>query len=148
MEGQTHHRGANLYEFADLLIEHGVINAVNLDGGGSSTFIHNEILVNYPSDHWYDYKLQTSIFSHSISILMLFCCSPGDPAYRCERQVSTILCFHDPQCLEPSCNDHGTCFQGECTCNSPWVGEDCGHLNCSLVNCSNHGNCTGGTATL
>lgn len=84
----------------------------------------------------------------SISILMLFCCSPGDPAYRCERQVSTILCFHDPQCLEPSCNDHGTCFQGECTCNSPWVGEDCGHLNCSLVNCSNHGNCTGGTATL
>lgn len=43
---------ANLVEFADLLIRHGVVNAVNLDGGGSSTLIENNVLINYPSDHW------------------------------------------------------------------------------------------------
>ena len=53
VEGQTHRRGANLYEFADLLIAHGLVNAINLDGGGSSTLVHNEVLINYPSDHWY-----------------------------------------------------------------------------------------------
>jgi N-acetylglucosamine-1-phosphodiester alpha-N-acetylglucosaminidase len=53
VEGQTHRRGANLYEFADLLVSHGVVNAINLDGGGSTTFLHNQVLVNYPSDHWY-----------------------------------------------------------------------------------------------
>ena len=56
VEGQTHRRGANLYEFADLLVAHGVINAVNLDGGGSSTLIHDQILINYPSDHWYAFR--------------------------------------------------------------------------------------------
>ena len=43
---------ANLVEFADLLIRHGVVNAVNLDGGGSSTLLENSVLINYPSDHW------------------------------------------------------------------------------------------------
>ena len=52
MDGQTHARGANLYEFADLLINHGVKSAINLDGGGSSTFLLNDVLINYPSDHW------------------------------------------------------------------------------------------------
>ena len=52
VNGQTHHRGANLYEFADLLIRRGVVNAINLDGGGSSTFIKDQVLINYPSDHW------------------------------------------------------------------------------------------------
>ena len=52
MDGQTHVRGVNLYEFADLLINHGVKSAINLDGGGSSTFLHKEVLINYPSDHW------------------------------------------------------------------------------------------------
>lgn len=52
VNGQTHHRGANLHEFADLLLRRGVVNAINLDGGGSSTFINNQVLINYPSDHW------------------------------------------------------------------------------------------------
>ena len=43
---------ANLVEFADLLIRHGVVNAVNLDGGGSSTLLEDNVLINYPSDHW------------------------------------------------------------------------------------------------
>ena len=52
VNGQTHQRGANLHEFADLLIRHGVVNAINLDGGGSSTFVNDQVLINYPSDHW------------------------------------------------------------------------------------------------
>lgn len=52
MDGQTHRRGVNLWQFADLLIAHGVVNAINLDGGGSSTLVYNGTLVNYPSDHW------------------------------------------------------------------------------------------------
>lgn len=52
VNGQTHHRGASLYEFADLLVRRGVVNAINLDGGGSSTFIKDQVLINYPSDHW------------------------------------------------------------------------------------------------
>ena len=43
---------ANLYEFADLLIKRGVVNAINLDGGGSNTLVQDGILLNYPSDHW------------------------------------------------------------------------------------------------
>ena len=43
---------ANLYEFADVLIKRGVVNAINLDGGGSSTLVQDGILLNYPSDHW------------------------------------------------------------------------------------------------
>lgn len=43
---------ANLYEFADLLVRKGVVNAINLDGGGSTTFVQDDLLMNYPSDHW------------------------------------------------------------------------------------------------
>ena len=42
----------NLVEFADLLLRHGVVNAINLDGGGSSTLLQDSVLINYPSDHW------------------------------------------------------------------------------------------------
>ena len=43
---------ANLVEFADLLVRHGVVNAINMDGGGSNTLVENNELLNYPSDHW------------------------------------------------------------------------------------------------
>jgi len=43
---------ANLYEFADILISKGVVNAINLDGGGSATFLVDGILANHPSDDW------------------------------------------------------------------------------------------------
>ena len=41
-----------LREFVDILLEFGVVNAINLDGGGSSTYVVNGTLVNYPSDQW------------------------------------------------------------------------------------------------
>lgn len=44
--------GFSLYELAQLLQEFGCINAINLDGGGSSTmFIRGEGVVNHPSDN-------------------------------------------------------------------------------------------------
>ena len=30
-----------------------MVNAINLDGGGSSTFVKDQNVINYPSDHWY-----------------------------------------------------------------------------------------------
>ena len=42
----------SLPEVADLMIEIGVINAINLDGGGSSTAVVNGSIVSYPSDIW------------------------------------------------------------------------------------------------
>lgn len=40
----------DLNGFADLLVTLGLINAVNLDGGGSATAVVNGSVVNYPSD--------------------------------------------------------------------------------------------------
>ncbi|XP_019859514.1 PREDICTED: N-acetylglucosamine-1-phosphodiester alpha-N-acetylglucosaminidase-like isoform X2 [Amphimedon queenslandica] len=124
VEGQTHVRGANLYEFADVLIKRGVVNAINLDGGGSNTLVQDGILLNYPSDHC-DHESQ----------------------YRCARKVSTVICVHDVQCLEPDCNNHGSCDMGACSCESPWTGDTCGSVNCSLTDCNGHGICMEGSCT-
>uniref|UniRef100_A0A1X7T2F6 Phosphodiester glycosidase domain-containing protein n=1 Tax=Amphimedon queenslandica TaxID=400682 RepID=A0A1X7T2F6_AMPQE len=43
----------NLFKFADILIKRGVVNAINLDGGGSNTLLVEGTLVNYPGDYWY-----------------------------------------------------------------------------------------------
>ena len=42
----------NLFDFASLLQSFGLVNAINLDGGGSATFVVNNTVVNYPSDMW------------------------------------------------------------------------------------------------
>lgn len=41
-----------LYEFADVLLDYGFVQAINLDGGGSTTLIINGTLVNHPTDKW------------------------------------------------------------------------------------------------
>lgn len=43
----------NLWEVADFLKKNGVINAINLDGGGSSSFVINGSLASYPPDQWW-----------------------------------------------------------------------------------------------
>ena len=43
--------GISLYEFANIMIELGVTEAINLDGGGSSTFVVDGEVVNRPSGH-------------------------------------------------------------------------------------------------
>ena len=68
--------------------------------------------------------------------------SHGMPEYRCPREVSTALCIHDVECIEPNCSGHGSCNLGSCSCDPPWIGEGCKSLNCSLTDCSGHGSCT------
>merc|ERR1719150_1204613 len=69
-------RGMNMAQLADLLIEHGAVNAINLDGGGSSAMALNGVLINYPSD-----------------MLPPSCHASGK--YQCERPVSSVLCVHE-----------------------------------------------------
>ena len=44
-------RGMSLLEFAELMIEEGIYQGLNLDGGGSTTMIINNKVVNNPSDN-------------------------------------------------------------------------------------------------
>ncbi|XP_074646093.1 N-acetylglucosamine-1-phosphodiester alpha-N-acetylglucosaminidase-like [Tubulanus polymorphus] len=118
VDGKTDQAGINLYDFAKLLIGFGAVNAINLDGGGSSTMVINDTVVNYPSD----------------------VCDPAQRQFLCERKISTIVCAHSPDCPS-NCSNHGVCINGQCTCHKFWSGHSCNVLKCHK-NCSNHGNCT------
>ncbi|XP_027521622.1 N-acetylglucosamine-1-phosphodiester alpha-N-acetylglucosaminidase [Corapipo altera] len=120
VDGQTESRGVNLWEMAEFLKQQGVINAINLDGGGSATLVLNGTLANYPSEH----------------------CS-FDSTWRCPRRVSTVLCVHEPRCDPPGCSGHGLCQAGHCRCSGAfWTGPACDSLDCGPANCSLHGLCT------
>ena len=47
---QSHSHGLTLTEFADLLVQFGVRDAINLDGGGSSEIYADGDVLNSPSD--------------------------------------------------------------------------------------------------
>ncbi|XP_019515895.1 PREDICTED: N-acetylglucosamine-1-phosphodiester alpha-N-acetylglucosaminidase isoform X4 [Hipposideros armiger] len=118
-DGQTEQRGINLWEMAEFLLKQDVVNAINLDGGGSATFVLNGTLGSYPSDH----------------------CQ--DNMWRCPRSVSTVVCVHEPRCQPPDCSGHGTCVEGRCQCTGLfWRGAACDKLDCGPSNCSQHGLCT------
>ncbi|KAM3935158.1 N-acetylglucosamine-1-phosphodiester alpha-N-acetylglucosaminidase [Leptodactylus fuscus] len=119
VDGQTTDRGMNLWEVAKFLKQQGVINAINLDGGGSATLVINGTLANYPSDH------------------CLF-----NAMWRCPRSVSTVVCVHEPLCDPPDCSGHGQCIAGECHCTGYWTETSCNVLSCGPSNCSTHGTCT------
>ncbi|KAF6734047.1 N-acetylglucosamine-1-phosphodiester alpha-N-acetylglucosaminidase [Oryzias melastigma] len=119
IDGQTEKRGMNLWELANFLKKLGVINAINLDGGGSSTYVINGSLASYPSDH---------------------CTS--DNRWRCGRHVSTILCVHQKSCKPENCSGHGECVDGLCRCQRGWQGEACDSLLCQPAECGSHGVCT------
>ncbi|XP_014773319.1 N-acetylglucosamine-1-phosphodiester alpha-N-acetylglucosaminidase isoform X2 [Octopus bimaculoides] len=117
VDGETGKHGINLYELADLMKDLGAVNAINLDGGGSVTLVMNGTLVNNPSDM----------------------CS--DKKFRCPREVSTILCVHEPLCDPTDCNGHGQCVFGRCNCSGFWSGDQCQTVKCEN-DCSEHGKCT------
>nr|XP_054500031.1 N-acetylglucosamine-1-phosphodiester alpha-N-acetylglucosaminidase isoform X3 [Agelaius phoeniceus] len=120
VDGQTESRGVSLWEMAEFLKQQGVINAINLDGGGSATLVLNGTLANYPSEH----------------------CS-FDSMWRCPRSISTVVCVHEPGCDPPDCSGHGLCVAGQCRCDSPfWAGPACDTLDCGPANCSLRGVCS------
>eukprot|EP01027_Heterolobosea_sp_BB2_P016346 GEZU01023286.1.p1 GENE.GEZU01023286.1~~GEZU01023286.1.p1 ORF type:complete len:303 (-),score=31.35 GEZU01023286.1:55-963(-) len=63
------HFGLDLYEFTQVVLSTGVLYALNMDGGGSTTAYVNGTVINQPSD---------------------FC---PDGINRCERFVTTISCI-------------------------------------------------------
>ncbi|NWU52805.1 NAGPA acetylglucosaminidase, partial [Dromas ardeola] len=120
VDGQTESRGVNLWEMAEFLKKQGIINAINLDGGGSATLVLNGTLASYPSEH----------------------CS-FDSMWRCPRSISTIMCIHEPACEPADCSGHGDCVEGECRCAGGfWRGPACDTLDCGPSNCSLRGVCT------
>ncbi|NWR44126.1 NAGPA acetylglucosaminidase, partial [Regulus satrapa] len=119
VDGQTESRGVSLWEMAEFLKQQGVINAINLDGGGSATLVLNGTLANYPSEH----------------------CS-FNSMWRCPRSVSTVLCVHQPGCDPPDCSGHGLCVAGSCRCHGHWAGAACATLHCGAANCSQRGVCS------
>uniref|UniRef100_A0A087XAJ8 N-acetylglucosamine-1-phosphodiester alpha-N-acetylglucosaminidase n=1 Tax=Poecilia formosa TaxID=48698 RepID=A0A087XAJ8_POEFO len=119
IDGQTDKRGMNLWQVAEFLKDNGVVNAINLDGGGSSTYVVNGSLASYPSDH---------------------CIS--DSRWRCSREVSTVLCVHQPLCHPANCSEHGECVDGRCRCEKGWRGAACDTLVCQPPACGPHGFCT------
>lgn len=50
IDGETRKRGMGLYELADFLVSLGFVNAINLDGGGSTTMVINGTLVGDVTD--------------------------------------------------------------------------------------------------
>ncbi|XP_067094991.1 N-acetylglucosamine-1-phosphodiester alpha-N-acetylglucosaminidase [Osmerus mordax] len=120
IDGKTDNRGMTLWEVADFLKSEGVINAINLDGGGSSTYVVNGSLASYPSDP----------------------CTQSDHKWLCPRPVSTILCVHQPLCQPEDCSGHGACVDGNCQCHQGWKGAGCDALVCQAPTCGAHGVCT------
>ncbi|MCS7190067.1 MAG: phosphodiester glycosidase family protein [Fimbriimonadales bacterium] len=47
---QPHSQGATLTELAQLMLSYGAVEAINLDGGGSTTLVVCNLVVNSPSD--------------------------------------------------------------------------------------------------
>lgn len=73
-------RGVDLNTLANLMVSLGAVNAINLDGGGSSTAVKDSSCVNMPTDG---------------------CTGPiTNDIFHCERQVSTVVCVSDPEPVE------------------------------------------------
>jgi hypothetical protein len=69
VDGKTWEFGVNLDEMAELCLEYGLVNCVNLDGGGSASIEYKGVLVNTPS----------------------YECEEGS-IDRCAKPVGTVLC--------------------------------------------------------
>ena len=77
--------GMTLYELADLFIELGCSDAMNLDGGGSATMVVRDRVMNSPSG-----GMERAV----VNGLGLFCSAPLGPPVQLaiEPRVMTVLC--------------------------------------------------------
>ncbi|KAM9367025.1 N-acetylglucosamine-1-phosphodiester alpha-N-acetylglucosaminidase-like [Symphorus nematophorus] len=119
VDGKSKKRGMNLWEVADFLKKNGVINAIDLDGGGSSSFVINGTLASYPPDR-----------------------CKSDSRWRCARDVSTVLCVHRRRCEPADRGGHGDCVNGRRRCQQGWRGAACDSLVCRPPACGPHGVCS------
>ena len=81
-----------------------------------------------------------NLFFFKKNQLSLFVISSGK--FNCPRQVTTIVCAHEPDCVPSNCNGHGQCVMGRCVCDSQWTGESCDVVKCKENNCSSNGVCS------
>ena len=84
-------------------------------------------------------KMQTVL---EIVRLWLFSLVIFSGEFTCSREVSTIVCAHEPDCVSRDCNGHGQCVMGQCLCDSHWRGDSCNVLKCEQHNCSSNGQCS------
>eukprot|EP00730_Choanoeca_flexa_P002113 TRINITY_DN10918_c0_g2_i2.p1 TRINITY_DN10918_c0_g2~~TRINITY_DN10918_c0_g2_i2.p1 ORF type:complete len:520 (+),score=78.76 TRINITY_DN10918_c0_g2_i2:95-1561(+) len=117
--GKTNQRGTNLYGMADFLISLGIVNAINLDGGGSSVSAAGGIVTSYPSDQQCNCP-----WPQGNANCKHFCTK--DTAWAVERAVTTILCAHVPRCTAfAGCGPQGQCVNHSCVCSQGYEGTDC-----------------------
>ncbi|EDQ89131.1 uncharacterized protein MONBRDRAFT_37217 [Monosiga brevicollis MX1] len=140
--GQSGHYGINLYEFAKYLKQQGVVNAINLDGGGSSVSVVNNSVVSFPTDGC---GACNCPFPNADSTCYGMCADRSEQT--CERKVTTILCLHRPLCNNGTgCGNHGVCRNGACHCDVGYTGDACRSKLCNLGGgCGDHGTCYEGT---
>uniref|UniRef100_A0A1X7T1V7 Phosphodiester glycosidase domain-containing protein n=1 Tax=Amphimedon queenslandica TaxID=400682 RepID=A0A1X7T1V7_AMPQE len=129
----------NLFKFADILIKRGVVNAINLDGGGSNTLLVEGTLVNYPGDYCHEDKKLYLCPRKSRRPALQKAKGRGDKT----RKVSTVLCVHDVA-NDTDSSSNGDGGGGSTPCVSPWCGEKCELLNCDETDCNGNGVCTNG----
>ncbi len=125
----------SLLQFADFLISLGVVNAVNLDGGGSATTVVDGTAVSDMSDAC----PAPCICPISDSFQCLSYCH----LLRCPRAITTIACAHEPLCNDGFGCGAGACVNGTCVCDAKrWEGAACETAVCNEGDgCGNRGSC-------
>ncbi|MFW5645127.1 MAG: phosphodiester glycosidase family protein, partial [Bacteroidota bacterium] len=78
---QDHSKGVSLHTLSEILLELGCINAINLDGGGSSVFSVYDEVINKPSDG------NPRYIPSVVSIKKAFMLRNNDPAYFNRLQI-------------------------------------------------------------
>eukprot|EP00038_Savillea_parva_P011911 m.201056 g.201056 ORF g.201056 m.201056 type:complete len:704 (-) comp21293_c0_seq1:63-2174(-) len=121
VNGKTNQRGIDLYTFADVLIANGIVNAINLDGGGSATTATNGTVVSEPSDECPTTQCELTRCpmelrgrsSSSPPIGGYTDCESWCRQFKCERRVTTVVCLHSPICYD--CISQQQCETRPCT---------------------------------
>jgi hypothetical protein len=98
-EYSLHRKGLTLEELADLLLDHGVIFAINMDGGGSSTMVMTTSLAksNKPTTMMLNNNNggnnnQNNRYDCDYEVINRPTCLDIPLPYHCQRPVATVLC--------------------------------------------------------
>lgn len=100
IDGKTWERGVNLYQFSEVLLSHGLVNAINLDGGGSATTVVHGQVVSVLSDGC-DFGPNCS--DCPAEAVLAERCDDWCGQYHCARKVTTIVCAHGALCDGEPC---------------------------------------------